>query len=108
VNAFTDALAALHADPNLSRTVRYRAGGTGPGVDINVIWGEPQREMDFASTGAVVKDIKADVRLVDIASPARGDTMEPLDSLGAIYEVATPPIRDTENLTASLVLKLVS
>lgn len=107
MNAFTDALAALHADANLSRPVLYRAGGTGAGLQVNVIWSEPLRDMAFASSGAVLRDTKADIRLADVAAPAAGDTLEPLDLLGTIYKVATPPVRDSENLAATLTLKLV-
>lgn len=108
MTAFDDAMADLFADPNMSRPVLYRVGGAGAGVQINVIWSERLREMDFASTGAVVKDTVADVRLVDIAAPAVGDTLEPLDSPGQIYGVAAKPLRDSQNLISTVTLKLAS
>ena len=102
MSAFDNALAALHKDPNLSRSALYRAGGAGAGVSVRLIWGEPKKEEDFAQTGVVQKDIKADVRLADVADPKAGDTIE---IGGNLYTVATAPTKDTEGLTATLTLK---
>jgi hypothetical protein len=103
VTAFTDALAALHSDPNLSRTVLYRAGGAGPGVQIQVIWGEQMREVDYGQTGAIAKDIQVSVRLADIANPAIDDTLEPLDAPTQKFKVCAPPQFDVEKVSSNLI-----
>lgn len=102
MDAFTAALAALHSDPNLSRSAIYRVGGTGDGVALRVIWSEPVKESEFGKTGAVAREIKADVRLADVADPATGDT---IDVDGKSFIVCAPPLKDTEGLTATLTLK---
>lgn len=101
VSAFAAALAALHKDPNLSRSALYRVGGAGAGVAVRLVWGEPTKEEEFAQTGAVVKEIRADLQLSEVAAPKAGDTVE---SAAKIYSVVTV-VKDTENLTATLTLK---
>lgn len=101
MSAFDDALKALHSDQNLSRVATYRVGGAGAGLALRVIWGEPTKDEPFGETGAIVKEIRVDVRLADVASPKKDDTID----LGAKRYSVLTVIKDTEGLTATLTLK---
>jgi hypothetical protein len=76
VNAFTDALAALHADANLARRAFYSAGGTGPQLSIGVIYAEPEADSFFGDTGKTARDITVDILLADAPALARNDTVQ--------------------------------
>ena len=103
MSAFDAALAALHSDPNLSRSATYFVNGTGDGVAVRVVWAEPEREADFGQTGAVAREIEADVRLAEIAEPKRGDQLVSLNR----YSVEKV-LKDSECLSARLTLKAVA
>lgn len=103
MSAFDAALAALHSDPNLSRSATYFVDGQGTGIAMRVVWAEPEREVDFGQTGAVVREIEADVRLAEIANPKRGDQLQSLNR----YSVEKV-LKDSECLSARLTLKPVA
>lgn len=102
MTAFDNALAALHSDPNLSRSATYFAGGAGPGVVISVIWAAPESKVDFGESGAIVREVKVDVMLADICDPKRGDRVESINTY-SVEEV----LKDAEQLSARLILKAV-
>lgn len=95
VAAFTTAINALFADPNLGRDAVYRAGGANPGVPVRVILRRPDRIDVFGETRIATETLVIEVRVSDVAAPADGDTIE-LD--GAVYVVQGEPIRDAERL----------
>lgn len=103
MTVFDEMAETLHSDENLSRAAVYRAAGTGPELDLSVIFTRPTREAAFGETGAAVREIKARVRLVDVPAIARHDTLR-IDAVLYRVEVVLP---DTQNVTATLTLARV-
>ena len=69
----------------------YKVGGTGDGTSVRVIRAE--RDMDAALVGRSVRldRIRLDVRVSDVATPAKGDTV----TIGAkTWKVQTAPTQD--------------
>jgi hypothetical protein len=95
MTAFTAAIDALFADPNLGVNVIYRAGGEAPGTMIRAIVRQPDRIGNFGETRIVAATLMIDVRLGEVAAPAEGDTIE---VEGTIYVIQGEPIRDAERL----------
>jgi len=104
VTVFSDATDDLFSDENLTCPAIYRVGGSGPGKEVRVIFSRPMRDMAFGQSGLIARDIKASVRLSEITSPKRGDTLE-VDSI--IYRVEEALVESLD-LTASLVLVVKS
>ena len=95
MTAFTAAIDALFADPNLGLDAVYRVGGADPGVPVRVILRRPDRISEFGETRIVAETVIIDVRISDVAAPADGDTIE---ADGMVYVVQGEPIRDVERL----------
>jgi hypothetical protein len=95
MTAFAAAIDALFADPNLARGAVYRAGGADPGIAARVIVRRPDRIGDFGDTRIASETATFDVRTVEIAGPAEGDTLE-ID--GVTYVIQGTPVRDAERL----------
>ena len=95
MTAFTAAIDALFADPNLATGVVYRAGGADPGVSVRAILRRPDRIGEFGETRIVAETVMIDVRVDDVAAPAEGDTIE---VNGTVYVIQGEPIRDAEQL----------
>lgn len=93
--AFSAAIEALFADPNLARNAVYRAGGADPGVPVRVIVRRPDRVGEFGETRIVAETTVFDVRVSEIAAPAAGDTIE---AGGTVYTIQGEPARDAERL----------
>ena len=53
MSAFSDAMAALVADPNLGAEAVYRQGGTGTPVVLRVLRSSPDRVADAFGTGII-------------------------------------------------------
>lgn len=94
-NAFTAAIVALFADPNLGIDAVYRVGGTDPGVPVRVIVRRPDRVGDFGETRIVAETVIIDVRVSQVPAPAEGDTYE-ID--GDTFVIQGEPLRDAERL----------
>jgi hypothetical protein len=95
MTAFAAAIDALFADPNLARGAVYWAGGADPGIAVRVIVRRPDRIGDFGETRIASETATFDVRTVEIAGLAAGDTLE-ID--GITYVVQGTPVRDAERL----------
>lgn len=100
MTAFDDLANALATDSNFSRVALYRAGGVGPEISVRVIFSRPVRDMGFGQTGLAAREMRAQIRLSEIAEPKRGDTLK-ID--GVIYKVVEP-FPDGVNVTATLTL----
>jgi len=77
-NAFTAAVAVLHADANLSEAATYYAGGIGPGVALRVIRSAPIAEAYGPSggMGSLQASIMADMLIANVPTqPAAGDRL---------------------------------
>jgi hypothetical protein len=95
MNAFTAAIDALFADPNIATNAIYRTGGTDPGTTVKAIVRQPDRIGTFGETRIATETTIFDIRASDINAPAEGDTIE-MD--GAVYVIQGEPIRDAERL----------
>ena len=95
MTAFTAAIDALFADPNLATGAVYRAGGADPGVSVRAILRRPDRIGEFGETRILTETTMFDIRASEIAAPAEGDTIV-VD--GSTYVIQGEPIRDAERL----------
>jgi hypothetical protein len=100
MGAFEDAADTLWTDENLSKAAQYRLGGAGPSIDVRVLFGQPVRDMAFGNTGLAASDFAARVRLSEVASPKRGDTVAISD---VIYKVETA-LKDSVGVSSLLTL----
>lgn len=87
MTAFATALAAIFADPNLARAATYKPAAGGE-IACRVILQEPDEVWEGAGTGLSVHTRIADVRVSEVATAAKGDTLT-ID--GTDYTVAAPP-----------------
>lgn len=93
MTAFHDAADVLFNDPNGSKEAQYRAGGTGPEKTVRVVFARPMRELSFGETGLMSRSLVARVRLSEVATPSRGDTLE-IDDVIYKVEKAEPDAID--------------
>jgi hypothetical protein len=93
--AFSTAIDALFADPNLAVEALYRADGADPGIPVRVIVRRPDRIGDFGDTRILAETTVFDVRSSDIDAPTAGDTIAVDDT---VYVIQGEPIRDAERL----------
>lgn len=95
MSAFSAAVDVLFRDPHLSRAAQWRAGGSGPAVDVRVIMRAPDDVVSWRSTRARVETVFIDVRVSEVAALAKGDTFT-ID--GSTFVVSGAPERDSERL----------
>ncbi len=95
VDAFTAAIDALFADPNIARVAIWRPGGVGSGVAVRVTVRRPDQIVGFGDSRAILPTVLIDVRRSEVAEPASGDTVE-FD--GDTFEIIAPPIADSLRL----------
>ncbi len=95
MSAFTAAIDALFADPNIARTALYRAGGIGDGVPVRAITKRNDQVSEYSDIRIVSATARFDLRVAEVPDPAEGDTIT-LD--GETFVVQGEPIRDTERL----------
>ena len=94
-SAFTAAIDALFADPNLGVDAIYRPGGANPGTAFKAIVRQPDRIGTFGETRIATETTMFDIRTSEVAAPAEGDTIE---MNGAVYVIQGEPARDAERL----------
>lgn len=92
---FAASVAAMFRDRHIAVDALWRAGGAGDGVPVRAIRRAPDRFASFGDGRFVTDSVLIDVRTEQVATLARGDTFE---FGGAIYEVASDPVRDSERL----------
>lgn len=94
MSAFAAATNVLFADPNISASASYRAGGVG-GVPVRVIVQKPDVMSDFNSGQFVSDTTLLDVRVADCPALAVGDRflVDPV-----LYEIIADPVRDALRL----------
>ena len=62
MDAFTSAIDALFADPNIGEDALWKAGGVGLGVAVRIIRKSPDRMAEFGESRAVLPGIGLDIR----------------------------------------------
>jgi hypothetical protein len=89
MQAFTDAIDTLFADPNLGVDAIYRTGGADPGTTLRAIVRQPDRVGTFGETRIATQTTIVDIRTSEIAAPAEGDTIE---MNGTVYVMIEQPV----------------
>lgn len=95
MSAFTSAIDALFADPNIGEDALWKAGGTGAGVVVRIIRKSPDRMAEFGESRAVLPTIGIDIRRSEAAAITEGD----LIVIGAeTYRIIGEPMGDALGL----------
>ncbi|MGR3599187.1 MAG: head-tail joining protein [Heliomarina sp.] len=95
MNAFSAAVDAIFADPNMAVDAAYRSGGADPATSIRAIKRAPDEIAEFNSGRFVSDTVVFDLRVSDVANLTVGDTLA-ID--GDTYQVFGEPRRDSERL----------
>jgi hypothetical protein len=98
MSAFTSAIDALFADPNLGEDALWKAGGVGAGVAVRIIRKSPDRMAEFGESRAVLPTIGIDIRRSQAAAITEGDLIE----IGAeAYRIIGEPMGDPLGLVSA-------
>jgi hypothetical protein len=95
MTVIAEALDALFTDANIGRDAIWRAGGSGAGVNVRVVFRAPDTTSSFGGGRFVAASRFIDVRISEVSALAPGDTFE-IDS--TIHVVQGEPTRDDDNL----------
>lgn len=91
MSAFTSAIDALFADPNIGEDALWKAGGVGAGIAVRVIRKSPDRMAEFGESRAVLPTVGIDIRRSQAATITEGD----LIVIGAeTFKIIGEPIGD--------------
>lgn len=95
--SFADAVDALFENPYLGVDGVFRAGGTGGGVPVRVIFAQPDVILDGLGDARLrARSVRLDLRTAEVAAPKPGDTV----TVGAtVYTLRGQPLADSERLT---------
>lgn len=99
MSAFTSAIDALFADPNIGEDALWKAGGVGAGVAVRIIRKSPDRMAEFGESRAVLSTIGIDIRRSQAATITEGD----LILIGAeTYRIIGEPMGDALGLVLGI------
>jgi len=73
IDAFTSAIDALFADPNIGEDALWKAGGAGAGLAVRIIRKSPDRMAEFGDSRAVLPTVGIDIRRSQAAAITEGD-----------------------------------
>lgn len=95
MTAFSAAVDAIFADPNMAADAVWRPCSGGVGTACRVILARPDTQNGFGQAQIVSETISIDVRVSEIAAPDAGDRF----TLGTeVFFVQGAPRRDMERL----------
>lgn len=95
--AFTSAIDALFADPNIGEDALWKAGGVGAGVAVRIIRKLPDRMAEFGDSRAVLPTVGIDIRRSQSSTITEGD----LILIGAeTYRIIGEPMGDALGLVS--------
>lgn len=98
IDAFTSAIDALFADPNIGEDALWKAGGVGAGVAVRIIRKSPDRMAEFGESRAVLPTVGIDVRRSQAVAITEGD----LIVVGAeTYRIIGEPTGDSLRLVSA-------
>ena len=101
MSAFSAAMDAIFADPNMAADATWSYLGVDPPVACRVILKSPDETTEFGGARIVSDSVIADVRVSDIADPQPGDVV----AIGAdYYRIQGKPRRDRERLVWTMEL----
>ena len=99
IDAFTSAIDALFADPNIGEDALWKAGGVGAGVAVRIIRKSPDRMAEFGESRAVLPTVGIDIRRSQAATITEGD----LILIGAeTFKIISEPIGDALGLVLGI------
>jgi hypothetical protein len=96
---FSDMIDQLFNDPVLGKDATYYPLGTGDGYTVRVMTKSPDVISGFGLTRIQSTTLTLEVRVIEVPTPAIGDTFE-LD--GTTYAIQSEPIADRERLVWAL------
>ena len=94
MSAFTAAVGALFADPNMGRDAVYTADGGAP-VLLRVVARRADAITDFGDARLWSETTRVDLRVAEVPNPRPGDRVE-ID--GDAFLIQGEPVRDRERL----------
>ncbi|KQP02657.1 hypothetical protein [Methylobacterium sp. Leaf93] len=86
MDAFAMGVDAIFDDPNLAIDAIWRAGGGSDGVSVRVIRKTPEAVVGLAGNQFDLDAMLIDIRLSEVAVPAKGDAVDLLDDDGELTE----------------------
>ena len=101
MSAFTAAVAALFADPNLGRDAVYIADGGLP-VLVRVVARRADTVTDFGDARLRCETTRIDLRVTEVPNPRPGDRIE---IEGDAFLIQGEPLRDRERLVWAVDLR---
>ena len=102
MSAFSAAIDAIFADPNMAADAVWLPQGFTPGTACRIIRRSPDDLSDFGQARIRSETTRIDVRVSQITDPRKGDEVE----IGAErFKVQGEPMRDRERLVWSIDLR---
>ena len=101
MNAFTAAVGALFADPNVGRDAVYIADGGAP-VLVRIVARREDAVSDFGDARLWSETTRVDLRVAEVPNPRTGDRLE-ID--GDAFLIQGEPVRDRERLVWTVDLR---
>lgn len=98
IDAFTSAIDALFADPNIGEDALWKAGGVGTGVAVRIIRKSPDRMAEFGDSRAVLPTVGIDIRRSQAATITEGDLIL---IGGESYRIIGEPMGDALGLVSA-------
>ena len=95
MTAVSAAVDAIFADRNMAADAVWLPAAGGAGIACRVIVNAPDADMAFGASRVTVETVRLDVRVSEVAAPARDDTVT---IGGDTWQVSAQPRRDRERL----------
>ncbi|MER2249539.1 hypothetical protein ABS772_06370 [Methylorubrum podarium] len=86
MSAFAMAIDATFEDPNHGEDAIWRSGGTGPGLPVRILRLSPEAIVGLGDQRYDLNAMLISVRLSEVPEPAKGDQVDILDEMGALFE----------------------
>lgn len=87
MNAFAEALAALHADPNLGEDALYLPPGNGTPVPCRVLRRQPDPVMDLGQHHVRQSGWVFEIQVAEVAVPEKGGQLQLATGTREIFDV---------------------
>ncbi|SFH04406.1 head-tail joining protein [Methylobacterium gossipiicola] len=86
MTTFALAVDAMFDDPNMAEDAIWRAGGAAEGLPVRIRYRSPEAIVGLGGNQFDLVATLIEVRLSEIAEPAKGDQVDVLDDDGAVRE----------------------
>lgn len=86
MSTFSLAVDAMFNDPNMAEDAIWRAGGAGEGLSVRIRYRSPEAIVGLQGNQFDLIATLIEIRLSEVAEPAKGDIVDILDEEGAIRE----------------------